>query len=380
MHPATIFRSGVLDGKGKSSYDFHHRIENDNRYHFLHILQEKPVTTKDVVAGVLAALLISTSLAAAAEVNVYSYRQPFLIKPMFDVFTKQTGIKVNTVYAKKGLVERLKNEGANSPADLIFTVDIGRLTDAFNAGVTQAVHSDILEDNIPPQYRAADGHWFGLTTRARVIAASKERVAEGEITSYEALADPKWKGRICTRSGKHPYNVAMTAAMIYHHGEAKAKAWLTGLKANLARKPQGNDRAQAKAIKEGQCDLGIINHYYMAKMLRDEKQSAWAEAIYLIFPNQSDRGTHLNVSGIALTKGAPNKDHAIKLMEFLSGDLAQRMYAEDNSEYPIKDGVPWSGLLASWGTFKADTVALDDVAKYRAGAIKMADEVGYDAK
>ena len=335
---------------------------------------------KVLVAGALATLLLGSNLAAAADVNVYSYRQPFLIKPLFDAFTKETGIKVNTVYAKKGLVERLKNEGANSPADLIFTVDIGRLTDAVNAEVTQAVDSATLNANIPAPYRAANGHWYGLTTRARVIAASKERVKPGEMTTYEDLADPKWKGRICTRSGKHPYMAALTAAMIAHHGEAKAKAWLSGLKANLARKPQGNDRAQAKAIKEGQCDIAVMNHYYMAKMMRDQEQSAWADAIYLIFPNQEDRGTHLNVSGMALTKGSPNKAHAIKLMEFLSGDLAQRMYAEENSEYPVKKDVPWSGLLASWGKFKADTVALDKVAQYRADAIKMADEVGYDAQ
>lgn len=334
---------------------------------------------KVIVVGALVASFISASLAVTAEVNVYSYRQPFLIKPLFDAFTKDTGIKVNTVYAKKGLVERLQNEGANSPADLIFTVDIGRLTDAAKAEVTQAVNSDVVNANIPANYRAASGHWFGLTTRARVIAASKERVKEGEISTYEELADPKWKGRICTRSGKHPYMVALTASMIAHHGEAKAKEWLSGVKANLARKPQGNDRTQAKAIKEGQCDIAVMNHYYMAKMMRNEEQSAWADAIYLVFPNQKDRGTHLNVSGMALTKSAPNKDNAIKLMEFLSGDLAQRMYAEENSEYPIKDGVPWSGLLASWGKFKADTVALDEVAKYRSDAIKMADTVGYDA-
>ena len=335
---------------------------------------------KHVITGVLAVIFTSSSLLAAAEVNVYSYRQPFLIKPLFDAFTKDTGIKVNTVYAKKGLIERLKSEGANSPADLIFTVDIGRLTDAVNAEVTQAVDSVLLNRNIPSPYRSANGHWYGLTTRARVIVASKERVKPDEISTYEALADPKWKGRVCTRSGKHPYMVALTASMIAHHGKAKAKTWLSGLKANLARKPQGNDRGQAKAIKEGECDLAVINHYYMAKMMRDQEQSAWADATYLVFPNQKDRGAHLNVSGMALTKGAPNKANAIKLMEFLAGDLAQRMYAEENSEYPVKVDVPWSGLLESWGKFKADTVSLDQVAKYRAHAIKMADEVGYDAK
>jgi iron(III) transport system substrate-binding protein len=330
------------------------------------------------VAGALVVLLIGSSMAMAAEINVYSYRQPFLINPLFDAFTKETGIKVNTVYAKSGLIERLKNEGANSPADLLLTADIGLLSDAYDAGVTQAVASDVLNANIPAPYRAANGHWYGLTSRARVIAASKERVEKGEISTYEQLADPKWQGRICTRSAKHPYMVALTASMIVHHGEEKAKEWLSGLKANLARKPQGNDRAQAKAIKEGQCDLALMNHYYMAQMMRDKEQVAWAEAVYLVFPNQGGRGTHLNVSGMALTQSAPHKEDAIKLMEFLSGDLAQRIYAEDNSEYPIKPGVTWSELLASWGTFKADEVALDQVAAKRAEAIKMADEVHYD--
>jgi iron(III) transport system substrate-binding protein len=331
-----------------------------------------------LVAGALVVLLIGSSMAMAAEINVYSYRQPFLINPLFDAFTKETGIKVNTVYAKSGLIERLKNEGANSPADLLLTADIGLLSDAYDAGVTQAVASDVLNANIPAPYRAANGHWYGLTSRARVIAASKERVEKGEISTYEQLADPKWQGRICTRSAKHPYMVALTASMIVHHGEEKAKEWLSGLKANLARKPQGNDRAQAKAIKEGQCDLALMNHYYMAQMMRDKEQVAWAEAVYLVFPNQGGRGTHLNVSGMALTQSAPHKEDAIKLMEFLSGDLAQRIYAEDNSEYPIKPGVTWSELLASWGTFKADEVALDEVAAKRAEAIKMADEVHYD--
>jgi len=332
-----------------------------------------------LVVGALVALLIGSSMVMAAEVNVYSYRQPYLIDPLFDAFTKATGIQVNTVYAQSGLIERLKNEGANSPADLLLTADIGLLSDAYGAGVTQAVKSDVLDANIPAPYRAANGHWYGLTSRARVIAASKERVEKGEIATYEQLAEPKWKGRICTRSAKHPYMVALTASMIVHHGEAKAKEWLSGLKANLARKPQGNDRAQAKAIKEGQCDLALMNHYYMAQMMRDKEEAALADAIYLVFPNQNDRGTHLNVSGIALTQSAPHKEDAIKLMEFLSGDLAQRIYAQDNSEYPIKPGVPWSELLASWGTFKADEVPLDKVAEKRAEAIKMADEVHYDA-
>jgi iron(III) transport system substrate-binding protein len=336
-----------------------------------------PGAIAGLITGLIATLLAFTAH-AGESVNVYSYRQPFLIKPMFDAFTRETGIAVNVVHARKGLVERLKQEGANSPADLIFTVDIGRLTDAMNAGVTQPVRNATLKANIPPHYRDPDYHWFGLTTRARIIVASKDRVAPGEISTYEDLAEPKWKGRVCTRSAKHAYMVALTAGMIAHHGEARAEKWLRGVKANLARKPQGNDRAQVKAIMEGVCDVAIINHYYMGKMINDEKQASWAESVNIVFPNQQSYGTHMNVSGMALTKSAPNRDNAVKLMVFLSDDLAQQMYAEQNFEYPIKQGVPWSGLLKSFGSYKADDLALAEVARHRKAASKLADKVGYD--
>jgi len=333
-------------------------------------------------------LMAITALLAAAlgspahgveVVNVYSYRQPFLIKPMFDAFTRETGIHVNMVYAKKGLVERLKQEGVNSPADLIFTVDIGRLTDAVDAGVTQPADSAALKAHIPPQYRDPDDQWLGLTARARIIVASKDRVEPGEITTYEDLADPRWKGRVCTRSAKNAYMVALTAAMIAHHGEAKAEEWLRGVKANLARKPQGNDRAQVKAIMEGVCDVAVINHYYMGKMMTNKDQAAWAASVNMVFPNQQSYGTHMNVSGMALTKSAPNRENAIKLMVFLSDDLAQAMYAEQNYEYPVKQGVPWSGLLQSFGSYKADDLALAEIARHRKTASKLADKVGYDS-
>ena len=217
-------------------------------------------------------LSVLAGTVSAGDVNVYSYRKPKLIDPMFAVFTQKTGIKVNSVYAKKGMLERLQQEGSNSPADLVFTVDIGRLKDIQNAGLTQAVQSDALARDIPAQFREPNGHWFGLTSRARIIVSSKDRVGASDIKNYEDLTNSRWKGRICTRSGKHPYMVALTASMIVHHGSANAKAWLSGLKANLARKPQGNDRAQVKAIKEGVCDVAIINHYYMSKMLKDPKQ------------------------------------------------------------------------------------------------------------
>lgn len=319
------------------------------------------------------------SIAAAAdEVNVYSYRQPFLIKPMFDAFTRESGIKVNTVFANKGLVERLKLEGKNSPADLIFTVDIGRLDDALKAGVTQSVSNDVLEKNIPPEFRDPDGHWFGLTTRARLIVTSKDRVGSDEVTSYEDLADPKMKGRVCTRSGKHAYMNALVASVITNSSEAETRDWLGGVKANLARKPQGNDRAQVKAIASGECDVAVINSYYMGNMMTDEEQSAWADAVRVIFPNQEDRGTHMNISGMSLTAASKNKDSAVKLMQFLAGDLAQRMYAEQNHEYPVNPAVTWSALVESWGRFKLDTTPLSEIAKHRKTAALMVDEVGYD--
>ncbi len=324
------------------------------------------------------ASVLSFQVTAAQEVNVYSYRQPFLIQPMFDAFTRDTGIKVNVVFAKSGLTERLAREGQNSPADLVFTVDIGSLEEVVSADVVQGVTNKVLENNIPAQYRDPDGRWFGLTTRARVIFASKDRVKPGDIANYEDLADPKWKGKLCTRSGKHAYNVALIAAMIAEKGEAETEKWLTGVKANLARKPQGNDREQVKAIKEGACDISIGNSYYYGAMLSDQEQSEWANAVNMIFPNQANRGTHVNISGMSLTKSAPNKENAIKLMEFLSEDLAQRMYSEQNFEYPIKPGVPASGLVSSWGQYKADTRGLADIAKYREQAVKMIDKVGFD--
>ena len=333
-------------------------------------------TTLVVLATSLSPVMMQA--AESNEVNVYSYRKPQLIDPMFEVFTEQTGIKVNSVFAKKGMLERLKSEGRNSPADLVFTVDIGRLSDIKDAGLTQPVDRVQVNGNIPTHYRDPEGHWFGLTTRARIIVTSKDRVKPGEITTYEQLIDANWKGRICTRSGKHPYMVALTASMIAHHGEAEARKWLAGLKRNLARKPQGNDRAQVKAIKEGECDLAVINHYYMVKMLKDPEQVAWANAVNMVFPNQDGQGTHMNVSGMALTRHAPNKANAIKLMEFLASAQGQEMYVQKNGEYPAKAGVPLSALQNSWGSFKADSLSLTVVADHRAAAIRLADEVGYN--
>jgi len=326
----------------------------------------------------LVGLILAAGVALAGEVNLYSYRQPFLIQPLLQAFTAETGTQVNVVYAKTGMLERLKAEGRNSPADAVLTADIGRLADLVDAELVRPVHSKILNANIPANLRHPDGYWFGLTTRARVIFASKERVKPGEITTYEQLADPKWRGRICTRSGAHVYNIALIASMIAAHGEVEAEAWLKGVKANLARKPQGNDRAQVRAIKEGVCDLAIVNTYYMGKMLQNAEQRPWAEAAYIIFPNQQGRGTHINVSGAAVTKSAKHFDAAVRLIEFLSSAKAQRIYAAQNFEFPVLAGVPLNPIVESWGPFKADTTNLAEIASHRRMAMKLVDRVGFD--
>lgn len=326
----------------------------------------------------LVALLASGS--TLADVNVYSYRQEFLIKPMLEAFTKETGIKVHSTYIKDGLVERLKQEGEHSPADIVLTVDISRLEQLVNEGLTQAINTDTVKANIPAHLRGNE--WVALTKRARAIYTSKERVGKlPESFSYADLAKPEYKGKVCVRSGKHPYNVSLLASMIARDGEAKAKEWLQGLKANLAQKPQGGDRDQVKAIMEGKCDYALGNSYYFGVMLNNEKnpeQKDWAAAVEINFPNQGSTGTHMNVSGVALTKYAPNKKEALQLIDFLTGDLAQQQYAEANHEYPIKAGVPASKLVASWGNFKEDDLNVTDIAKHYQTALKLVDEVKFD--
>lgn len=328
--------------------------------------------------GTALALIATAAPALAEEVNLYSYRQPELLQPLTDAFTEATGIEVNVAYIDKGLEERLVAEGDRSPADLIFTVDISRLAAAVQAGVTQPVESAVLEENVPAQYRDPDGQWFGLTTRARIVYASKDRVDPSEITTYEDLADPKWKGRICTRSGTHDYNVALVAAMIHHHGEEYAKEWLQGLKDNLARRPQGNDRAQVKAIWAGECDISLGNTYYMGQMLSDPEQVEWADSVNVLFPVFENGGTHVNISGVAMTKSAPNRENALKMMEYLTSPEAQEIYAHANYEYPIAPGTEADDLVKGWGSFTADDTNLMTLAEQRGAALRLVEEVDYD--
>ena len=326
---------------------------------------------------ILIAMLLGSSV-SASELNIYSYRQPFLIEPLTSAFSDQTGIKVNIVHLKKGMIERMKAEGKRSPADIVLTVDISRLSALVDAELTQSVDSPILDSNIPEKYRDPNGLWFGLTTRARIIYASKERIKNGEVETYEQLADPKLRGKICTRSGLNAYNLALTSAILHHHGEEFAINWLNGLKGNLARKPQGNDRAQVKAIWAGECDISIGNTYYMGKMLEDAEQAEWANSVRIIFPKFENGGTHVNVSGIGMAKFSPNPENALKFMEFLSSANAQEIYATANFEYPIAQGTQADKLVQSWGSFEADDVNLMTIAKLRKRALELTEIVDFD--
>ena len=321
-------------------------------------------------------LMTSDSAYAAEEVNVYSYRQPFLVEPLFNKFTELTNIKVNVIFAKKGMAERLEREGKYSPADILLTTDISRLVELRDKDLVQAVNSTILDSAIPKQYHAQDNTWFALTTRVRNIYSAKRL---GKINlSYEDLADEKYKGRICSRSGKHPYNVALVASMISEHGEAYTLEWLKKVKTNLARKPQGSDRGQVQAIHQKLCDISLGNSYYFGKMLKDDKQKVWADEVYINFPNQDNRGAHINISGVAMAKYAPNTKNAQALMEFLVSEPAQLLYAETNMEYPVVKGVPVSTMVASWGDFKADGLSLEKIAKNRKAALTLLDKAQFD--
>ena len=317
---------------------------------------------------------------AKEEVNVYSYRQPILIDPFFDEFTKSTGIKVNVLHAKKGLLERLLAEGANTPADLVLTVDIARLNQFVIKDVLIPIKSLILKNNIPSHLRDSENKWFALSKRARIVVISKDRVPSGAITKVEDLADTKWKGKICTRKGSHDYNRSLLASIIAANGKTVAENWAKGLVANLARKPEGNDRAQAKAIYEGVCDIAIMNTYYYGKMKFNEKdteQKEWAKAIDIVFTNQNDRGNHINVAGGGVVKYSKNKDNAIALLEFLTKPKAQALYSSMNYEYPVNPKMSLNEELQSWGEFKEDKLPIEKLAELAPTAQKIIDRVGW---
>jgi len=348
------------------------------------ILQHRPFVT--LFAGMALSMglyigTIPTAQAAEQVVNVYSYRQPFLIKPLIKAFETATGASVKIIFSKNGLLQRLKAEGINSPADVVLTADINRMAQFQTEGLLQPVTSSVLNSNIPSQYRHPEDMWFGLTMRARVIYAHKTRVKANEVLTYEDLAKPRMKGRICMRSGKHPYNISLLASIIAAKGPDLAEQWLRGVKSNLARRPQGNDRAQVKAIYHGECDVSVGNSYYFGKMLTNAKkpdEQASAQAVNIIFPNQNDRGTHVNVSAIAMTKSAKHKALAQSLMEFLSSQETQGLFAAENFEYPLLAGVKIDPLVASWGTFKADSTNLERIVYFHNAASRMMDKVNFD--
>jgi len=320
-----------------------------------------------------------SNIANAKSLNIYSHRQPYLLKPFIEAYTKKTGIKLNVVYSSKGLAQRLAAEGANSPADLILTVDIARLYRYEDLNLLAKIDSKILNEKIPPYLRSKNNTWFGLSKRTRAIAISRERINSGQVLRYEDLADPKLKGKICSRPGSHVYNRALMASMIAAKGENAAEKWAKGLVSNLAKRPQGNDRSQLKSIYSGECDIAIINHYYYGKLTysKNPDHRKWAKASIIVFPNQgnSDRGAHVNISGGGVVKFSKNKEIAINFLEFLVTDQAQVMYGDVNFEYPINNKSKLPKRLKALGTFKEDNLLIEKIAKLAPKAQEIIDKV-----
>jgi iron(III) transport system substrate-binding protein len=331
-------------------------------------------------AATALALAFAGTAAQAAEVNLYSARQNQLIKPVLERFTQETGIKVNVLNAGEAqLLERLKAEGADGPADVLLTTDIVHLHNARTAGVLAPLKSAELEKNIPSHFREADGRWFAMSARARVIFYAKDRVKPSDLSTYEDLANPKWKGKICVRPSTHPYNQTLMASIIAANGPEKAEQWAKGVTDNLARKPQGGDRDQIKGAAAGECDLAIANTYYLGGLITSEKAEdrEVASKVALFWPNQDGRGAHMNVSGAGMTISAKNKAQAQKLIEFMSGPEAQKMLAEGNHEFPVSPTAKPSPVVQSWGEFRAEKVNVAKLGENIPEAVKIFDRVGW---
>lgn len=313
-------------------------------------------------------------------VNVYTHRHYETDQELFKKFTENTGIKVNVVNAGADeLIKRMELEAEKSPADVLITADAGRLHKAKEMGLLQSVDSDVLQSNVPSHLKDPENHWFGLTFRARVIVYAKDRVKPAQLSTYEDLTAPKWKGKILTRSSENIYNQSLLASIIAAHGREGAKDWANGLKNNFAREPKGSDRDQMKAVAAGEGDIAIVNTYYLGNLLNsdDPEEKKAGEALSVYFPNQNDRGTHINVSGAGITKHAPNKENAIKFVEYLTSDEAQKAFAEANFEYPVKKDVEVSPTLKAWGEFKADSLNLSELGKNNRDAVMIFDEIGW---
>jgi iron(III) transport system substrate-binding protein len=333
------------------------------------------------VATCALALLASPSPAQEKVLNLYSSRHYQTDEALYSNFTKQTGIKINRIEGGEDpLIERIRNEGDKSPADVLITVDAGRLWRAEQLGLFQPVKSKVLESRLPSSYRHPEGLWFGFSARARMIAYSKERVKPGEIANYEDLANPKWKGKICTRSAGHVYNLSLISSLVSHNGEAKTEEWAKAVAGNLARAPKGGDTDQIKAVAAGECDLAISNTYYYVRLLKSQKpdDKAVAEKVGVILPNQGNRGTHINVSGAGVLKNAPNRENAILFLEYLASDDAQNYFANGNNEWPAVQSVkPNNPALATLGKFKTDSLNLAEIGKNQPTAQKIADRSGF---
>ncbi|WP_109582581.1 Fe(3+) ABC transporter substrate-binding protein [Cupriavidus plantarum] len=335
-----------------------------------------------MAASVVTLLGLSATAAAQEKVlNLYTARHYQTDESLYNNFTRQTGIKINRIEGQEDpLLERIRNEGANSPADVFITVDIGRLWRAQQAGVFAPVKSKVLESRIPANYRDPNGEWFGFSARARVIAYNKAAVKPGDIARYEDLADPKWKGKVCTRSSGHVYNLSLVSSLIAHDGEAKTEAWARGVAGNLARAPKGGDTDQLKAVAAGECDVAISNTYYIARLLKSTKpeDKAVADKLGVVWPNQSSQGVHMNISGGGMLRHAPNKEAAVKFLEYLASDEAQAYFADGNNEWPVVPSVKIANpALEALGTFKADKINVAELGKYQPEAQKLVDKAGY---
>jgi len=326
-----------------------------------------------ILNKVIAVILLGATAHADEEVTIYSYRHYEADQALYDQFTKDTGIKVNTVKAKAdALITRIKEEGDKSPADLFIAADVGRLVKAKEEGILQAASSDVLKKQIPEALRDSEDFWNAITVRARIIAYAKDRVKEGEIKTYDDLTKPEWKGRVIARSSSNIYNQSLLASFIANHEEPKAFAWARALRNNMAREPEGSDRDQMRAVAAGVADACIVNTYYMGLLVnsKDEKDRAVAEKIGICFPDQDGTGAHINISGAGVCKYAPNKENAIKLLEYLTSAKAQAVFSETTSEYPLIRENTTSELLKSWGEFKADPIKLYEIGKHRKAAAK----------
>jgi iron(III) transport system substrate-binding protein len=345
--------------------------------------QSRNVCATAILAGVLVAAFLRGEEAVAQEkvLNLYSARHYATDEMLYSDFTKAVGIKINRIEGgQDALFERIKAEGPNSPADVFLTVDVARLWRADRVGIFVPVKSASLEKRIPATYRDPDGKWFGFSARARVIAYDKGKVKPGDLARYEDLASPKWKGEVCTRSSSHPYNLSLISSMIIHLGKEKATKWARGVAANLARSPRGGDTDQLRAVAAGECTIAISNHYYYVRLMRSSKSKdrTVVEKVALVWPNQGDRGTHVNISGGGMLRHSPNRDAAVRFLEYLASDAAQTLFAKGNNEWPTVNGVKLANPeLESLGQFKADSLPLAKLGKIQPDAQRLADQVGW---